>query len=114
MLRGNGFSLRGVAAGLHRNGAAQRRGPGVPAENSSRGITCSMSRRGNCYDNAVVESWFKTLKAELGSRFDNHGHAKEEVFDYIEVFYNQQRRHSAIGYISPAEYERAAAMRQAA
>lgn len=80
----------------------------------AHGITCSMSRRGNCYDNAVVESWFKTLKAELGARFDNHGHAKDQLFDYIEVFYNQQRRHSAIGYISPAEYERAAAMRQAA
>ncbi len=80
----------------------------------AHGITCSMSRRGNCYDNAVVESWFKTLKAELGSRFNNHGHAKDELFDYIEVFYNQQRRHSAIGYVSPAEYERAAAVRQAA
>ena len=80
----------------------------------SHGITCSMSRRGNCYDNAVVESWFKTLKVELGSRFNNHGHAKDELFDYIEVFYNQQRRHSAIGYVSPAEYERATAVRQAA
>ena len=80
----------------------------------AHGITCSMSRRGNCYDNAVVESWFKTLKAELGSRFNNHGHAKDELFDYIEVFYNQQRRHSAIGYISPAEYERITAVRQAA
>ena len=80
----------------------------------SHGITCSMRRRGNCYDNAVAESWFKTLKAELGSRFNNHGHAKDELFDYIEVFYNQQRRHSAIGYISPAEYERTTAVRQAA
>ena len=73
-----------------------------------------MSRRGNCYDNAVVESWFKTVKAELGSRFNNHSHAKDELFDYIEVFYNQQRRHSAIGYVSPAEYERMNAVRQAA
>ena len=81
---------------------------------ASRGIACSMSRRGNCYDNAVVESWFKTLKAELGSRFNNHSHAKDELFDYIEVFYNQQRRHSAIGYISPAEYERTAKVAQAA
>ena len=80
----------------------------------SHGITCSMSRRGNCYDNAVAESWFKTFKAELGSRFNNHGHAKDELFDYIEVFYNQPRRHSAIGYISPAEYERTTAVRQAA
>ena len=81
---------------------------------ASRGIACSMSRKGNCYDNAVVESWFKTLKAELRVRFDNHAHAKDELFDYIEIFYNQQRRHSALDYVSPAEYERAAAMQNAA
>jgi len=72
-------------------------------------ITCSMSRRGNCYDNAVAESFFSTLKSELGERFENHADAKHELFDYIEVFYNQQRRHSAIGYLSPAEYERRSA-----
>ena len=81
---------------------------------ASRGIGCSMSRRGNCYDNAVAESWFKTLKAELGARFNNHAHAKDELFDYIEVFYNQQRRHSALGYVSPAEFERAGRSRMAA
>ncbi len=71
-----------------------------------RGITCSMSRRGNCYDNAAMESWFSTLKSELGERFENHAAAKEQLFDYIEVFYNQQRLHSAIGYLSPAAFER--------
>ena len=81
---------------------------------AGRGITCSMSRKGNCYDNAVVESWFKTVKAELGSRFNNHANAKEELFDYIEIFYNQQRRHSALDYVSPAEYEKASQVRQAA
>jgi transposase InsO family protein len=70
------------------------------------GITCSMSRRGNCYDNAVMESFFSTVKSELGDRFESHGDAKMELFDYIEVFYNQRRRHSTIGQISPAEYER--------
>ncbi len=70
------------------------------------GITCSMSRRGNCYDNAVIESFFSTVKSELGERFESHGEAKMELFDYIEVFYNQRRRHSTIGQISPAEYER--------
>jgi transposase InsO family protein len=75
---------------------------------ADHGITCSMSRRGNCYDNAAMESWFSTLKSELGERFENHGTAKEQLFDYIEVFYNQQRRHSVLGYISPAEFERAA------
>jgi transposase InsO family protein len=67
-----------------------------------------MSRRGNCYDNAVMESFFSTVKSELGEHFDSHGHAKMEVFDYIEVFYNQRRRHSTLGQISPAAYERQA------
>jgi putative transposase len=69
-------------------------------------ITCSMSRRGNCYDNAVAESWFSTLKADLGERFESYADAKEKLFDYIEVFYNQRRRHSALDYVSPGEYER--------
>jgi len=73
---------------------------------AANGITCSMSRRGNCYDNAVMESFFSTVKSELGERFESHGDAKMELFDYIEVFYNQRRRHSTIGQISPAEYER--------
>jgi hypothetical protein len=73
-----------------------------------------MSRKDNCYDNAVVESWFKTVRAELGSRFDPHPHAKEELFDYIEIFYDQQRRRSALDYVSPADYERATAMKIAA
>jgi len=72
----------------------------------THGITCSMSRRGNCYDNAAMESFFSTVKSELGERFESHGDAKMELFDYIEVFYNQRRRHSTIGQISPAEYER--------
>jgi putative transposase len=73
------------------------------------GITCSMSRRGNCYDNAAMESWFSTFKSELGERFESASDAKAKAFDYIEVFYNQQRMHSAIGYAAPAEFERAAA-----
>jgi len=75
----------------------------------AHGITCSMSRRGNCYDNAPMESWFSTLKSELGERFECASEAKEKLFDYIEVFYNQGRMHSAIGYAAPAEFERAAA-----
>ena len=70
------------------------------------GITCSMSRRGECYDNAAMESWFSTFKFELGEKFTSCAEAKKESFDYIEVFYNQQRRHSSIGYISPAQAER--------
>ena len=74
----------------------------------ARGITCSMSRRGNCYDNAVMESFFSTVKSELRDRFDSNGEAKMELFDYIEVFYNQRRRHSTLGQISPAVFERRA------
>jgi putative transposase len=61
----------------------------------ARGITCSMSRRGSCYDNSVMEA-------------DSCGDAKMQLFDYIEVFYNQGRRHSTIGYVSPAAFERQA------
>jgi putative transposase len=75
----------------------------------ARAITCSMSRRGDCYDNAVMESFFSTVKSELADRFDSVGVAKMELFDYIEVFYNQRRRHSTIGQISPAAFERRAA-----
>jgi putative transposase len=70
------------------------------------GITCSMSRRGNCYDNAVMEAFFSSVKNETADRFDSCGKAKMELFDYIEVFYNQRRRHSTLGQISPAEFER--------
>jgi transposase InsO family protein len=75
----------------------------------TRGIICSMSRRGNCHDNAVAESFFSTVKSELAEHFDSHGEAKMELFDYIEVFYNQRRRHSTLGQISPAMFERRAA-----
>jgi transposase InsO family protein len=73
-----------------------------------RSITCSMSRRGDCFDNAVMESFFSTLKSELADRFASFGEAKMELFDYIEVFYNQRRRHSTLGQISPAAFERRA------
>jgi putative transposase len=72
----------------------------------AHGITCSMSRRGNCHDNAAMESWFSTLKSELGERFRTPAEAKHELFDYIEVFYNQKRRHSTLRYLSPADFER--------
>lgn len=74
----------------------------------ARGLIGSMSRRGDCYDNAVMESFFSTVKSELGEHFDSHGEAKMALFDYIEVFYNQRRRHSTLGQISPAAFERRA------
>jgi len=74
----------------------------------AHGITCSMSRRGNCYDNAAMESWNSTFKCELSEHFESPADTKAKVFDHIEVFYNQQRRHSSLGYLSPAEFERRA------
>jgi hypothetical protein len=74
----------------------------------AHGITCSMSRTVDCYDNAVMEAFFSTVKMELGERFESCGAAKMQLFDYIEVFYDQRRRHSTIGYVSPAVFERQA------
>jgi transposase InsO family protein len=66
-----------------------------------------MSGKGNCYDNAVAESFFHTLKVELihGERFSSREQLRRAVFEYIEVDYNRNRRHSALGYISPAAFE---------
>jgi transposase InsO family protein len=66
-----------------------------------------MSRRGDCYDNAVVESFFGTLKTELihGRPYATRAEARADIFEYVEVFYNRERRHSALGYLSPVEYE---------
>jgi len=74
----------------------------------ARAIVCSMSRRGDCWDNAVAESFFATLKLELIHRhiFRTREEARLAIFEYIEVFYNLKRRHSYLGYMSPAEFER--------
>lgn len=70
-------------------------------------ITCSMSRKGNCYDNAAMESFFATLKQELvyHQQYESRKQAKQDIFEYIEVWYNRMRRHSSLDYISPAMYE---------
>ena len=74
------------------------------------GMVCSMSRKGNCWDNAPTESWFNSFKNERyhGIRYATHADMKATSFDYIEVFYNRQRLHSALGYRSPVEFERMA------
>lgn len=72
------------------------------------GAVISMSRRGQCLDNAPVESFFGTLKTEMhlrGDPFDSHAEARRALFEYIEIFYNRQRRHSTLGYRSPIEFE---------
>lgn len=71
------------------------------------GCTCSMSRRGNCWDNAPVESFFSTLKMELvhQRRYETRHRARAEIFEFIEVWYNRERLHSSLGYLSPADFE---------
>ena len=78
---------------------------------ADHGITCSMSGKGNCYDNAAMESFFATLKKELVHQedYDTRAAARRSIFEYIEVFYNRERRHSALGYQSPCAFEEAAA-----
>jgi len=70
-------------------------------------IVPSMSRRGNCYDNAFAESFFSTLKKELIYRneFKTKEEAKRAIFEYIECWYNRKRLHSSIGYVTPMKYE---------
>ena len=73
----------------------------------THGIRASMSRRRDCWDNAVIESFFATLKTELVHHedFDCQAKARAKIFDFIEVFYNQRRRYSTLGYIDPAAFE---------
>jgi putative transposase len=75
---------------------------------AANGIVCSMSRRGDCWDNAVAESFFSTLKMELvyESAWATRSQARAAIFEYLEVFYNGQRRHSSLGYLSPLAFER--------
>ena len=74
-------------------------------ELEAHGMICSMSRRGNCSDNAVAESFFATLKVELDIDFDTRGQARSRCFEYIEGFYNRRRLHSSIGYEIPEQFE---------
>ena len=76
------------------------------------GVVCSMSRSGNVWDNAAMESFFSSLKTErTGNKtYRTRDQAKADVFDYIERFYNSKRRHSTIGYLSPMEFERRAGL----
>ena len=74
---------------------------------ADHGVTCSMSRAGNVWDNAAMESFFSSLKTERTARktYRTRDEAKADVFDYIELYYNKKRRHSTLGYISPVAFE---------
>ena len=103
------LASRGPAAGWchHSDRGGQYAGRAYRALVRAHGGALSMSRRGHCYDNAVVESFFATLKIELGDAFDweDERAARRDLFDFIEVWYNRQRRHSTLGYLSPVAYE---------
>jgi putative transposase len=93
---------------LHSDRGSQFTSRAYQAFVKAQGIQLSMSRKGNCYDNAMIESFWGRLKVEClyESEFPTQAQARLAIFDYIEVFYNRQRRHSGLGYLSPCEFER--------
>lgn len=92
---------------IHSDRGVQYRGNEYQDVLQAHGVRCSMSRKGNCWDNAVMESFFSRLKVELiyAENYKTVAEARTGIFEYIEMFYNRVRRHSAIGYVSPHEYE---------
>ena len=92
---------------VHSDRGAQFASAAYRAELARHGFVASMSRQGNCYDNAYIESFWSSMKIEaiFGRRFLNRDAARSAVFDYIEGFYNSRRRHSALGYLSPINFE---------
>jgi putative transposase len=100
---------RGVNAGLvhHSDRGSQYASGDYQDALHDLGVVCSMSRKGNCWDNAVAESFFATLKTELvyTRRFETRAEARDAIFEFVEVFYNRRRRHSTLGYVSPVEFE---------
>jgi putative transposase len=106
------ITMRGVHPGLihHSDRGSQYCANAYQAKLRANGIAISMSGKGNAYDNAMVESFFKTLKTELiwRTRFTTRQEARHAIARYIDGFYNPSRRHSAIGYISPVQFERLA------
>ncbi len=80
------------------------------------GMICSMSRKGNCYDNACAETFFSTIKCEMlyHKRYKTREEAHRDIFWYIEVFYNRKRRHQALGYLSPADFKRSLSIKEVA
>jgi transposase InsO family protein len=104
------LELRHPGPGLvhHSDRGSQYASGDYRARLAAQGIVCSMSRRGNCWDNAVAESFFSTLKIELAhdAAWTTHAEARAAVAEYLEIFYNRQRRHSVLDYLSPVAFER--------
>lgn len=102
--------LRGISKGLifHSDRGSQYRSNEFRKKISDLGFIQSMSRKGNCWDNACAEAFFKTIKTEVlnGKIFNSLEEAKICIFEYIEIFYNRERRHSFIDYMSPDEFEK--------
>ena len=92
---------------VHSDQGSQYTAEEYQTELKRNAMICSMSRKGDCHDNAVAESFFHTLKVELvrDRRFDSRDGARQAIFQYIELFYNRQRRHSYLNYQAPLEYE---------
>jgi len=92
---------------MHSDRGVQYRGNEYQETIKQHGMRCSMSRKGNCWDNAVMESFFSRLKVELiyAENYRTVEEARAGIFEYIEIFYNRVRRHSSIGYVSPHAYE---------
>ena len=92
---------------FHSDRGSQYTSNGYQAVLAEANITVSMSRTGNCYDNAVTESFFGTLKQECVYRtaFQTRRQARQAIFEFVECFYNRVRRHSSLGYLSPVAYE---------
>jgi transposase InsO family protein len=105
----NAVARRSPEAGLvhHSDRGSQYASDDYQAALEEIGVVCSMSRKGNCWDNAVAESFFATLKTELvyTRRFATRAEAREAIFHFIEVFYNRRRRHSSIDYMAPVDFE---------
>ena len=104
--------MRQPAAGLlhHSDRGSQYASRAYQEQLESFDITASMSRKGNCWDNAVAESFFSTLKREMigGKTYISRSQARADIFEYIEIWYNRQRRHSTLGYLSPTDFEQKA------
>jgi putative transposase len=102
---------RRPAAGLihHSDRGVQYASGAFQAKLAEYAMGCSMSRKGNCWDNAPMESWNHSLKVERvnARRYETRAQARSDVFDWIECYYNVRRRHSALGYLSPREFARA-------